>query len=303
MIKEEALQLGPYRSLVGILTHPAPGQETDFVAIVLNAGLIHHVGPHRLHVTLARALAARGIASLRVDLSGIGDSSARPDNLPAQELSVREPREIMDDLSRRGYRHFILFGICSGARQALQAAVGDSRVKGVVMVNPGTTTENVELSSRAATRFYLRRSLWNSRAWLNFFSGRVNYRRLYQTLTGMLRRQRRDDERDYSPDHDKTTLIDTARRQLEPLLARGTRVLIVFSDRDAHFIGVMENGIQQLQIDGQCQVEVHPEADHLFTSLAETGTLVNLVCRWAGSLPGASSETGAILPRQILSVD
>lgn len=301
MMKEEALLLGPYQSLVGVYTPASSGLETGFAAIILNAGLIHHAGPHRLHVTLARALAARGIAALRVDLSGIGDSSARPDNIPAQELVVLEPREIMDDLARRGHRHFVLFGICSGARQALQAAVVDPRVKGVVMVNPGTATGDAESTSRAAAQFYLRRSLWNMRAWFNFFSGRVNYRRLYQSLTARFRRPRRGDDPDHG--HGKTTAIDTALRQLEPLLARGTRVLIVFSDRDAQFIRLMEGGIQRLQIDGQCQIEVYPEADHLFASLAETEALVDLVCRWAGSLPGASSETDEIVSRQIHSMD
>jgi pimeloyl-ACP methyl ester carboxylesterase len=301
MMKEEALLLGPYRSLVGVYTPPGSGQEIDLVAVILNAGLIHHVGPHRLHVTLARALAARGVGSLRVDLSGIGDSSARPDNLPAQELAALEPREIMDDMARRGHRRFVLFGICSGARQALQAAVGDPRVTGVVMVNPGTTTGDAESTSRAATQFYLRRSLWNWRAWFNFFSGRVNYRRLYQSLTAMLRRRGRADDPDRA--HGKATAIDVALRQLEPLLARGTRVLIVFSDRDAQFISLMEGGVRRLQIDGQSQVEVYPEADHLFASLAETEALVDLVCRWAGSLPGASSETGGIMPRQIHSME
>lgn len=302
MVKEEALMLGPHRSLVGIYTAAASSSSSrgaDVVVVLLNAGLIHHVGPHRLHVRLSRALAARGISALRVDLSGIGDSSVRPDGLPAQELAVREPREIMDELTRRGHQNFVLFGICSGARQALKAAVGDPRVKGLVLVNPAVLVDAPELTSQAATQYYLRRSLWSPRAWVNLFTGRVNYQGLFRSLAGMIRRLGRSGNHA----HDKPALIDMIRRELEPLVAQGTRLLIVLSDRDAQFIKLLDGGVRALQNDGQPQIQLYPKADHLFTSLKEKAELVEQVCRWIESLQCASSETDARMPRRVLPAD
>lgn len=50
---EALLQFGDNRRLVGICSEPAdPGQHRA-AAIVLNAGLLHRVGPNRFHVTIS----------------------------------------------------------------------------------------------------------------------------------------------------------------------------------------------------------------------------------------------------------
>ncbi len=128
-MQEEALLLGPYQSIVGVFTPASIEIEThaDTAVICLTAGLLHHVGPHRLHVLLARALAERGISTLRFDLSGIGDSSTRSDDVPAHEVPAHEIHEVIADLEKRGYKRFILFGICSGAVQAVKAAFESSK--------------------------------------------------------------------------------------------------------------------------------------------------------------------------------
>ena len=73
---EQVLLFGTNRCLVGMLTEPEKSQvPADLPAFILfNAGLLHRVGPNRLHVTLARRLARRGFPVLRFDFSGIGDS-------------------------------------------------------------------------------------------------------------------------------------------------------------------------------------------------------------------------------------
>ena len=137
-MSEEAVRFGPWRSLVGVRTDPAQGTDADRAPAVLflNSGLLHHVGPHRLHVNLARRLARAGRRSLRFDLSGIGDSGPRQDQLGRDESMVRETQDAMELLSAsHGVERFVLFGICTGADQAVRVALQDARVAGAVLVD------------------------------------------------------------------------------------------------------------------------------------------------------------------------
>ena len=77
-MSERPVMIGADRNLMGIVCEPdGPWPASRPAMIMLNAGLIHRVGPNRLHVRLARELAARGFLSLRLDLSGRGDSDPR----------------------------------------------------------------------------------------------------------------------------------------------------------------------------------------------------------------------------------
>lgn len=273
---EEALLLGPYRSLVGIHTHALSGAlpgAGKIAVVMLNSGLIHHVGPHRLHVKLARALAARGIGALRVDLSGIGDSSPRPDHLPAAQLGFREPREILDSLVEYGYEQFVLFGICSGARHALQAVAGDLRIRGLVLVNQEAASEDGASTTQAGAQFYLRRSLWNPRAWLNLLTGRVRYKALFTTLANEIRRR-------LTAGGKQQNLDELLRAELAPALAQDCRLLLVISDRHAQLAELLGDGIRDLQDSGQLRLAVFPQADHLFTALNDQASFIGQVCQW-----------------------
>ena len=62
-------------NLVGVCSRPASGIDTSKPCIIfINAGFLHRVGPNRMNTLLARALAAHGFCSMRMDLSGLGDS-------------------------------------------------------------------------------------------------------------------------------------------------------------------------------------------------------------------------------------
>jgi pimeloyl-ACP methyl ester carboxylesterase len=136
--REKAMAYGATTPLTGVLTLPArlppPGRP---VVVFLNAGLIHHVGPNRLHVTLSRALAAAGYVACRFDLAGIGDSPHRGDGLPIPDGVAADIAATLDHLEATlGARRFVLFGLCAGADNALAAAAADPRVVGAVLLDP-----------------------------------------------------------------------------------------------------------------------------------------------------------------------
>lgn len=150
-VTERAVVLGPH-ALFGIETAPsaaptaprasgprsaAGGQMAEPPTVLfLSSATDSHVGPARLWVILARRLAGVGIRCVRVDLSGLGDSPARPGR---PEGVIRAP-EAFDDVAEvveavGGPRATVLVGLCSGAYQALESAL-ELTPLGVVGINP-----------------------------------------------------------------------------------------------------------------------------------------------------------------------
>src|SRR4249920_1391880 len=110
IVRDEVIRLGPEGQLVGILSHPPgenlPGRPDPMGKtaprpsfVILNAGVLHRVGPHRLHVVLARRIAAAGMAGLRLDLGGIGDSIASSDAATFRDSAVADTRVAMTALT------------------------------------------------------------------------------------------------------------------------------------------------------------------------------------------------------------
>jgi len=139
VLTEEPLQFGEGGRLFGILTLPGmPPHNAQVlpVFVFLSAGMLHRVGPSRLHVRLARKLAQMGFSSLRIDLSGTGDSLGRP-GLTNQQSVAADYEEIADVLeSRLGRLPLVLAGLCSGADNAIRLTLEEPRVVGMVLLDP-----------------------------------------------------------------------------------------------------------------------------------------------------------------------
>jgi alpha-beta hydrolase superfamily lysophospholipase len=148
-MKEEILLFGRKKSLVGIVTGPGEKRDSRPGIILLNAGLIHRVGPNRLYVAIARKLAALGFVVLRFDFSGAGDSRAREDHLPIEQSVVDEVQEAMKALNQVwGIEQFVLIGHCSGAGISFKVACEDPRVVGTILINPQGGDEEWEAYDR-----------------------------------------------------------------------------------------------------------------------------------------------------------
>lgn len=156
---EEAARFGEGERLFGVYCRPAQTAEGAPVVVIVNAGRNPHTGWRRMGVEMARQLAARGVASLRFDNSGVGESGARPGQ-PAETLysdwPVLDALEAVDFVKARGTGPVTLLGVCSGAFVGLQAAVSDGRVSGLVAANlyrfVWDPSENVAHALRFANR-------------------------------------------------------------------------------------------------------------------------------------------------------
>ena len=160
--------------------HPVAGGP---IAIMVNTGRSRHTGDARFYVTLARDLARHGVASLRMDISGLGDSDSDPrvgETILHDVGSCRDVSAAIDEVMTMGWTAASIIGVCSGAFLAFQTALSDSRVISVDLINQQrflAGTEQMAIAAPAPLRrpagFYAR-SLLRGFAWRAIFSGRVD---------------------------------------------------------------------------------------------------------------------------------
>jgi pimeloyl-ACP methyl ester carboxylesterase len=139
---ERPVRIGD-EGLFGILCEPRTGSARGPVYLIANTSASSRVGDSRLSVRIARELARRGVASLRFDARGRGDSPAAPGKVQSDTAFGRIYNPIATDdtaaaarwLARQGYKSIFAFGVCSGGYHALKAAVIEKAINGVVTVN------------------------------------------------------------------------------------------------------------------------------------------------------------------------
>lgn len=271
--RERVVPLRPERPLAAIATDPpAPRAVPD--VLLVNAGVIHRIGPHRLHVRLARRLAEAGHRTLRMDLSGIGDSGAIPDRIDFRTSAVADIRAALDTVTATAHptAGAIVFGLCSGADNALAAAAADPRIVGLVLVDPPA------YATPQARRRALRARLGDPRFWATL-------------PTRVLRRLRparaAASDGDSEGSRQPPPQADYG-RQLRTLADRGVRVLAIYTAAQ----GVRFNHADQLfeafpDLRGRIDVRLFDAANHTFTPLAQQSALIDAVAAWCRSrFPG-----------------
>jgi pimeloyl-ACP methyl ester carboxylesterase len=138
-MNERPLQFGEGGRIFAIYTQPVPRGTSDEqlpAIVMLSAGMLHRVGPFRLHVGLARQLAADGFPVFRVDLAGKGDSPIR-EGMANQPSVTADFEEIVAGI--KGMLpsvDMVLLGMCSGADNAIRLAISEPSVIGTVLLDP-----------------------------------------------------------------------------------------------------------------------------------------------------------------------
>jgi len=133
---EEHLSLGPV-GLTAVLTLPQQRRRAG-VVVMINNGVARSIGPARAWVEWARLWAALGIPSLRLDLSGLGDSGRHPQQRPANQYPVEAIDDLamaVQELRRRGLGPVVSVGLCSGAFLSLDAAAAEVGLSAIAAIN------------------------------------------------------------------------------------------------------------------------------------------------------------------------
>ncbi len=270
-MKERIYEFGPELNLIGILTEPeAADARTGLpVVLMLNAGLLHRIGPHRMSVELARRLAARGISSLRFDIGGRGDSDSASQAESDESAVLADIKDAMDYLERRhDFHSFVLLGLCTGADNAHSAALRDSRVVGAVFLDGhGYWTR------RSYIEHYLPR-VWRARAWLNFLRRCLAPSRQVLEEIGV-ERQRRP----FGPRLE-------VQREIQTLVDRNAQLLYVYTGGASsyfNYAGQFNDMFRGLDALGNIEVLYYPNADHTYTFAGDRELLLARVVDWFGS--------------------
>jgi len=167
---------------VGVFCQPRCALESAPAVLLVNAGAVHRIGDGRLAVLMARRLAEQGIASLRMDLGGLGDS-LHHESAPMLEAiyalhSVTDATAGVEWLMAAGHQEVVVFGVCSGAYVSIHTALAHPRVVGCMSVNlpfflwgaPQTKLEALHFES---IRVYWR-AIRSPHKWLRLLTGRAN---------------------------------------------------------------------------------------------------------------------------------
>jgi len=269
MIKEQIFTYGEHQHGIGVVSEPEDYSASPAV-VLLNAGLSHRVEPYRLNVLLARELASLGYIALRVDLSGKGDSPARPE-LSNRDSVALDWSFIKESLTKLyGPRNTLIFGLCSGADNGIKICANDPSVKGLILL---------DAVSRKDATFQARdfvRKITNPDKWLNIH--KVLSRRLalgakdgdYLLSTPM---DLRDEPTSEDMDH-----------CFEGLVRKDGRVLAIFTSQALYHYNKLGQFSSAMGIVGTERIieEVFwPNAKHVFPVEFHRTRLIETIAAWA----------------------
>ena len=282
-MREIPLQFGDAGRLFGILTLPDKqdgGQLESRVFVFLSAGLMHRIGPHRLHVRLARELAQSGFSSLRVDLAGIGDSPART-GLTYQQSVAQDFEEILSILkSQWGDVKIILAGLCSAADNAIRLAIDNPQVVGMVLLDPVCEKDK---GFRIRARGFRVRELVGKSTSLSNYLGWLNRR--IKALTNQSSASGSAEQVDALSLRDIPS-PEQMRAAFESINRRNGRVLCVFSSYALRYynqIGQLGRVLELEDYERFCTELFSPHAEHNYPLESHRYQLIEAIKAWVAT--------------------
>ncbi len=266
----KAISFGKSQNLIGILREP-DGSKSEVIAILWNTGICTRIGPNRFNVEIAEALANQGIASFRFDLGQLGDSLNQSDEVKFIERNQNDLKAAFDQLEAEyGYQKFLLIGICSSAIDAFHAAVRDTRVQGLVMV------DTFAYATPRFKRSYVSERLFKTMSWKRLMSRKA------KEWTGEWEKTRAEAEAGDNFEGEWPEQVD-AEKGLGELIDRKIPMFVAYTGGFQHVYGYETQFLEMfpnLEFNDTLSLSFHPKADHLFTLLEDRQLFLDSLRKW-----------------------
>ena len=279
-IRERIVRFGSENGLAGIHTVSRDSSVQVPHVVIVNAGIIHRVGPNRLYVDLARTAAALGYPVLRFDIAGLGDSDSIRNGLSLTELAQDDIRTAFDFLEQsHGAREFIVMGLCSGANYAVLASFRESRVIGTLLIDPTVTR------TRRSAMLHLMRRLLHLPTWGSIVSlSHPLFRRslgLMRTVAVARAAEGQSGER--SAAESGELQLGVIASMLQRSIDRGVRMMLVFTGGVNHVYNYRQqlfDLLPEVDFRDQLRLEYMPETDHTVCDGPSREKLLVFMSEW-----------------------
>jgi len=273
-MREIAVKIGQPTPLAGIITQPKNFDASKPAVVILNSGLMHHIGTCRLSVKLARQLADNGLLSIRFDFSGLGDSAPRRTTNSYRESTIEELKEVLDHLQKtKGINKFICYGLCSGAHASYEFSLIDQRVIAIAQIDP---------YCYRTWKWYLNHygpKLLKLEVWLRFFTRYFNKE---QKTKGFSETIEADNfimpnfPQEY-PDRNEVA------KGLKTLVDRGINIYCIFTGGQSevfNYQSQFRDSFSEINFNQLLTDEYYPEMNHIITHPDSQKIVRDNICSW-----------------------
>jgi pimeloyl-ACP methyl ester carboxylesterase len=260
--------------------------------LIVNTGGGHHIGDGRFSVLLARRLAALGIASLRMDLGGLGDAMTPVDVITEETMyskrACNDGEVGADWLVSQGHQRIAALGVCSGAYVSLHISARHPAVVGAYAINLPRIIAYPKPHGFSTPELGLwieyRRSLLSVRKWLKVLRGETYPLYIAKELSRRLVRHTCLNAIRWAEQLTGRAFADSELRMLlRELRAKQARVRMVYSEFD---VGLAEakarfgSDFSVLRRYPSIRVSIVPKLDHALFARQSRHICMTDVERW-----------------------
>lgn len=262
-----------------------PDQSVKRGVLIVVGGPQYRTGSHRQFLLLARALADNGIAAMRFDYRGLGDSGGTFAGFENIDDDIRAAADAFT-AHLPGLEEIVLWGLCDAASAILFYGHRDRRIAGSVLLNPWVRSESGY--ARTQLRHYYLSRIFSRALWRKIIRGQFSLSDSADSLAGTLKAAGQTADGEALPDGGSGNPL--AGRMADSLEKFARPVLLVMSGNDLTARefddAIKASGRWQKLISARQMTRRDLQAaDHTFSRRAWRDDVAAITIGWIKDLP------------------